>query len=338
MSSNTFIYVAKGIGLSDRKDPRTGKRRKPQSLLIAARHNLREIQSENGAATGRIDASKIRMNEILAGPNKASEVQAASDQLFKAAGINQAKLRKDHSQASEHMLSLSSGQDERGFFSLVLDCFKSIYGSESILSAVVHRDEAQPHVHILVSPISGGINKGSTLHNHAALKENKTRLAATVQTIGFKPTLMVKRQQISSKAAAVLAHLEHIQHPMLFDSLWPAMAATINQTPHYLFEHFKLNTLATPEASSQERLRKPRDKSTALIKSEHDLCNDSERYIGITPALYVGLKKTTSKTRNLPSVGIGIQMLPTEPQFSRERDADLRPESFDCDTGEFKQS
>ena len=159
-----------------------------------------------------------------------------------------------------------------------------------------------------------------------------------MQTIGFKPILMVKRQQISSKAAAVLAHLEHIQHTMLFDSIWPAMAATINQTPHYLIEHFKLNNLATPEASSQERLRKPRDKSTASIKSEHHLCIDSERYIGITPDLYVGLNKTTSKTRNLTCVGIGIQMLPTEPQFSRERDADLRPESFDCETGEFKQS
>jgi len=329
MSSDTYIYLAKGIGLSTRKDPRTGKRRKPQTLLIAARHNLREIQAENGAGGRKIDISKIRLNEILEGPKKASEVQAAADRMFKMAGIDQAKLRRDHSQASEHVLSLSDGQSERGFFPLVVDCFRDIYGPESILSAVIHRDEAQPHIHILVSPISGGINKGSSLHNQAALKSNRDKLAATVQKIGFKPPLIVKKQNIPEKAVVVLAHLEHIQHPIIFDSLWPALVATINQNPHHLFEYFKLDNIATPNATSQERLRTQTPKHKASIKRKQRTFIENVRNIGID--------RTESKTRYLPRVGIGTPILSPESEFNRLRDVDLNPESFDCETGEFNQ-
>jgi hypothetical protein len=163
--ANTYIYAVKSIGLSERKDPVSGKKRKPQSLLTAARHNLREIEAENGADCGKVDPTRIHLNEVLAGPDKASEVESLNHQLFAAAGIDRAKLRKDHAQASEHVISLEAGQDERGFFSLMVALFKRVYRAENILSATVHRDQKQAHIHILISPISGGSYQGGKLHD-----------------------------------------------------------------------------------------------------------------------------------------------------------------------------
>lgn len=234
---NTYIYEVKGISLSERKDPHTGIKRKPQTLLMAARHNLREIQAENGADYGKLDPTRTHLNVLLAGPDKASEVVIQNNRLFKTASKDPAKQRKDYVQASEHVLSLAPGQDERGFFSVMVDCFKGIYGADNILSATVHRDQEQPHIHILVSPISGGSYQGGKLHNNIQTNLNKARIAQAAKPIGFAPPLTwrVKKHQTSQKMASVIAFFEHHQHPILNDPAWPAWLKTISNDPNPLF-------------------------------------------------------------------------------------------------------
>lgn len=345
---NTYIYEVKGISLSERKDPHTGKKRKPQTLLMAARHNLREIQAENGADYGKLDPTKTHLNAVLAGPEKASDVVNRNLQLFAGAGKDPEKLRKDHVQASEHVLSLAPGQEERGVFNLIVECFKGIYGAENILSATVHRDQEQPHIHILVSPIEGGKYHGGKLHNNIQTNLNKEQIARAVKPIGFAPpaTWRVKKHQINEKEAAVIAHLEHLHHPVLNDPAWSAWLKMIGNDPNPLFDFYKLNSESTPKTMSQDRLRKP-----------------------------IGIAVTAPKTRNLPSVGIGQQQRSNTPaapaiqhprvihcgqikksvltdeatqrspapeekancieQIIRVRDSDLIPENYDPETGEF---
>jgi hypothetical protein len=322
---DTYIYEVKGISLSERKDPHTGKKRKPQTLLMAARHNLREIQAENGADYGKLDPTKTHLNEVLAGPKKASEVVNRNLQLFARAGKNPeatgkdpSKLRKDHVQASEHVLSLSPGQEERGFFSVIVECFEGIYGAENILSATVHRDQGQPHIHILVSPIESGKYHGGKLHNNIQTNQNKAQIAKAVKPIGFAlpATWLVKKHQINEKEAAVIAHLEHHQHPVLNDPAWPAWSKMIGNDPNPLFDFYKLDSESTPKAMSQERLTKP-----------------------------IGIAVKAPKTQYLPCVGIGTLPPPKAPpapedtwsddNIIRVRDSDLDPASYDPETGEY---
>jgi hypothetical protein len=352
---NTYIYKVKGISLSERKDPHTGKKRKPQTLFMAARHNLREIQAENGADYGKLDPTKTYLNEVLAGPKKASEVVNRNLQLFAGAGKDPAapgkdpaKLRKDHVQASEHVLSLAPGQEERGFFSVIVECFEGLYGAENILSATVHRDQDQPHIHILVSPIKGGKYHGGKLHNNIQTNQNKAQIAKAVKPIGFAPpaTWRVKKHQINEKEAAVIAYLEHHQHPVLNDPAWPAWSKMIGNDPNHLFDFYKLDSESTPKTMSQERLTKS-----------------------------MGIAVKAPKTRNLPSVGIDQPQRPNTPpalahhqptginygqinklvltnevtqrasaleeksngieQIIRVRDSDLMPENYDPETGEY---
>lgn len=318
---NTYIYEVKGIGLSERKDPHTGIKRKPQTLRMAARHNLREIQAENGADYGKLDPTRTHLNELLAGPDKASDVVIMNNRLFATAGLDPVNQRKDYVQASEHILSLAPGQEERGFFSVMVECFKGIYGADNILSATVHRDQEQPHIHILVSPIKGGAYHGGKLHNNTHTNLNKVLIAQAAKPIGFTPPLTwkVKKQRINEMAASVIATLEYHQHPILNDPAWPAWLKTINNDPAPLFEFYALDTATIPKTVAQERLRIP-----------------------------IGIGAHRAKGQYLPSVDIRISPSPIAPpapapkdeshddnNIIRVRDCELYAADFDPDTGEF---
>jgi hypothetical protein len=343
--ANTYIYAVKSIGLSERKDPVSGKKRKPQSLLTAARHNLREIQAENGADYGKVDPTRIHLNEVLAGPDKASEVEGLNHQLFAAAGIDRAKLRKDHAQASEHVISLEAGQDERGFFSLMVAFFKRVYGAENILSATVHRDQKQAHIHILISPISGGSYQGGKLHDKKRTEDLKRMMAEEAKTIGFAPPSgKFRRQQTSDKAAAVIACLEHYQHPILNDAAWPAWLKTISTDPSPLFEFYQLDTVIIPKSMSQERLRKsekttlkPIAMGTATAKGPYlpsvDIGHQPTPKAPPAPA-HRSIKGTSLKAEQHEAEQPGQQAAEVE-QIERIRDCDFPADSFDPDTGEF---
>ena len=75
MSEQIKPLDAKTIGAS------TYRGRKAQTLLQAARHNLRDIQKEIGA-NSRIDASRICLNEVMAGADNPAGVAAQALSLM----------------------------------------------------------------------------------------------------------------------------------------------------------------------------------------------------------------------------------------------------------------
>jgi hypothetical protein len=153
LAADIGYYSVKSIGLS-----RIGGR-KACTLLQAARHNLREIQAEQGAR-GNIDPARTRQNRIMAGPSTATEVQAHADTVL--ASINQPKLRRDHCQAIEVVFSLPVGSriECLQYFQACLTWLRKTM-SLPILSAVVHHDEAARHMHVLLLPVSNGKHLGS---------------------------------------------------------------------------------------------------------------------------------------------------------------------------------
>ncbi len=112
-------------------------------VLVAARHNLREIQAERGADAS-IDASKSRLNVILAGPYEALKVAALGDEAVTG------KLRRDAVRAIELLIGLPSSNaiDPVRFFTESLAWVREFFLAP-VLSAVIHMDEAELHCHVL---------------------------------------------------------------------------------------------------------------------------------------------------------------------------------------------
>lgn len=130
-------------------------------VLTAARHNLREIQAELGA-DGYIDPARSCCNLRLVGPDTAAAVADLASNAMQDAGV--AKLRKDAVRAVEVVISLPEGfaVDVPAFFADALAWVRDFY-AVPVLSAVVHLDEAAPHLHVLLLPLRDGRMVGSDL-------------------------------------------------------------------------------------------------------------------------------------------------------------------------------
>lgn len=228
MAESIAHFAVKSIGLSRVNG------RKPCTLLEAARHNLREIQAEQGA-TGHIDPTRTHDNTVLHGPATAAEVCAQAEVLQAAAGINPSNLRRDHCQAIEAVFSLpqqAAVPDPADYFA---KCLAWLAGAVAlpVLSAVVHRDESATHLHVLLLPVKDGAHVGSAPIDRAALKRLRERFFAKVagpaglKHAGAKVRGMAKQWAI----AAVLRRCEMLGLPAANGPLWPYVVACIERDP-----------------------------------------------------------------------------------------------------------
>ncbi|ART49128.1 plasmid recombination protein [Acidovorax carolinensis] len=228
MAESIAHFAVKSIGLSRVNG------RKPCTLLEAARHNLREIQAEQGA-TGHIDPTRTHGNTVLHGPATAAEVCAQAEALQSAAGITPSNLRRDHCQAIEAVFSLpqqAAVADPADYFE---KCLAWLAGALSlpVLSAVVHRDESATHLHVLLLPVRDGAHVGSAPIDRAALKRLRERFFAKVagpaglQRSGAKVQGVAKQWAV----AAVLERCEALGLPAANGPLWPVLADAIKRDP-----------------------------------------------------------------------------------------------------------
>lgn len=131
-------------------------------VLVAAKHNHREILAELGGVQSGIDPSKSRLNRILRGQSTAAGVAKEARDLMSAAGVE--KLRKDALRGVEVVFSLptESSVDANAFFEHAVQWAEQWF-AVPILSAVVHNDEAAPHCHVILLPLVDGAMRGSAL-------------------------------------------------------------------------------------------------------------------------------------------------------------------------------
>jgi len=142
------------------------KKIKGRALLGALRHNLREIASTVHEHRHAIDSSKSCDNVILRGARTSAEVKSLHDQLKEKNAIK--RLRHDHVAAVEVVVSAPSSYPEPvKYFEAAVAFFERFWG-QPVLSAVVHFDQPNPHVHVLVSPFANGRLIGSSLIGYKA--------------------------------------------------------------------------------------------------------------------------------------------------------------------------
>jgi hypothetical protein len=225
MAESVAYFSVKTIGMS------ACGNRKPQTLMSAARHNLREIQAEHGADS-HIDASRIKDNVALFGPRTAKEVQAEAGALL--ALVDTTRLKRDHVQAVEAVFSLPSGSSvaPSEYFDRCLAWITSAMPMP-VLLATAHHDEAEPHMHVLMLPTKDGKHIGGALIDRAklrALREsffNMVAGPAGLKRQGAKMAGTVKRLAV----AAVLKTCEAQGVPQMLGALWPVLKGAIERDP-----------------------------------------------------------------------------------------------------------
>lgn len=224
MNSELFFAI-KTIGLSTRM------KRKPQTLLQADRHNLREDQKERGSR-GHIDPTRSHLNQRIAGPALSADVVARALARMTEAGQN--PIRRDYTQAYELLFSLPAGTtiDTAIYFGQCLKWAVSQFALDNILSADEHHDEAAPHLHILVLPMTGAHYLGSKLIDRARLANLRDSFAELALMFGLKePARRLHGARKEMAARMVLAHLQTTQDAILMSALWATHKQDIERNP-----------------------------------------------------------------------------------------------------------
>lgn len=225
MAESIAHFAVKSIGMSRVNG------RKPCTLLEAARHNLREIQAEQGAK-GHIDSKRTRHNCIIAGPASSREVQALANSLL--ANVDTSKLKRDHCQAIEAVFSLPSGSpiDPANYFAQCSD-WLARETLLTVLSAVVHHDEAAAHLHVLLLPVKEGRHVGGAPIARPELKRLRDSYFGKVAgPAGLKRDSAKVRGIVKQWAvAAVLRECEAMGLPHANGPLWAVLVAAIERDP-----------------------------------------------------------------------------------------------------------
>lgn len=248
--TTSLVFRAKSIGLS------TKGGRNPVPLLQAARHNLRQAQEERGSRAN-VNPALTLNNQVLAGPSKAEVVVVNADCLKEKYVVSKKKLRKDHVQALEFVISLpiTSSIDAQQYFPAALAWFNKCFGSEMVLSAVVHHDEAAPHMHVLILPVADGIYKGGAPIDKIHLPK---LIKLYGQEVGKRFGLRLERKlrwtsgERIIAAQMVLKYVNERSDPILASQLWQPVLDDIKRSPE---TYFGTLGLEMPQQKAAKRMR-----------------------------------------------------------------------------------
>lgn len=340
----------------------TYRGRKAQTLLQAARHNLRDIQKELGA-NSHIDATRIGLNEVIAGPGTPTGVAALALELMAGAGVEVGKLRKDHTQAHELLFTLpaDSTVNTQAYFKHCHAWAVDQFGRDNILSAVIHRDESAPHMHVLIVPMDGGRYVGTSLIDRAKLAKLRAGFATDVAPVfGLRVTPPLTGAARAKVIEVIYGRLQSTHDPILNSALWltvkadiarnPASyAARMGIVPEYTLpgndggKEFKRIALSSGKGGKTERREKPQGFGNGQsdgVPKPQGFENDPEKHrnppcVGLTP------KPTHSPApkaaQHLPNE-IDVAHLDDEQfieQITRHHDCDQAPDRYDSVTGDF---
>ena len=131
-------------------------------VLVALKHNKRELQAERGSPL-HIDATRTSLNYCLASDSTPQEIATHAKVQMLKAGIE--TPRKNGVMAVEVLFSLPIERhhlDTEPFFKDCLAWLNKTFEGE-LLSFDVHLDESAPHAHALILPLIDGKMQGNKL-------------------------------------------------------------------------------------------------------------------------------------------------------------------------------
>lgn len=204
------------------------EKRKSGAIGNLCRHHERSKQRYE--SNPDIDINQSHQNYHIVRPK-----QNYRDSIFARIGEAGCRVRKDSVlfidtliTASPEFFTAHSQGDERRYFEQAVEFLKQEIGAENIVSAVVHRDEANPHMHICFVPITpdgrlsakdiiGNRNKliewQDKFHEHMSqtFPELQRGEPAAETKRKHMPTRIYKQAvQLDQEMALIKSELEHI--------------------------------------------------------------------------------------------------------------------------------
>ena len=156
---------------------------------VCLAHNLRQ-GNEDHRHRSRIDPYRTVFNEVLRGSGRADVAADIARNVLDEHGIR--PRRSDAIMAIELVMQPPVGADNPAFWTECLAWADSRY--EYIVSATVHRDQARPHMHILVLAVADGRFAGNTMTAGVNRFVNQRRnfMSHMRETLGLRPDRKVK--------------------------------------------------------------------------------------------------------------------------------------------------
>ena len=211
-----------------RYDSVTGK----NGVLVALKHNKRELQAERGA-DAHIDVTRTPLNYCLAGDSTPSAISTHAKVQMVKAGID--TPRKNGVMAVEVIFSLPIDrhqQDTKPFFADCLAWVKKAYPAE-LLSFDVHLDESAPHAHAIILPLIDGKMQGDRLKGDRANVKRLQNLFHAEVAVHYglsKPNY--KRLSANDKQSIERQVLTRLQgDSVLKSSVWACVRDAIHKDP-----------------------------------------------------------------------------------------------------------
>lgn len=174
------------FGLKTLNTKRVKRAKAPETvLLVCLRHNLRK-DNEGHRHRSLINASRTRLNEVLVGPSNPSAGAELAQNILDELGLPPPP-RIDTIMGVELVFQPPDGWDERSFYDGCLAWVRGRY--EHVLSAVVHRDQKRPHMHVLALPITEQRRTGAEMTSGAnRLQAQRSDFMASMrEAFGLRP-------------------------------------------------------------------------------------------------------------------------------------------------------
>lgn len=206
------------------------------TLAMAEAHNRRKIPVEL-SSFAHIDPSKSALNQELIAFRGVSLEDAVLSTLHDR-GVDpnsRNNKRKDKGFAIEWIFSVTLGY-EGDHLSLYNDCLSwlaAYYPDCPLVHAVIHYDENEPHMHVIMIPIRGKSLPASDILSFKG--GARTRNSNLYAAIGKKHGLTLKtslKGAIKKRAAeAVIDVFEKRNAPSFMGKSWPALKSAIRNSP-----------------------------------------------------------------------------------------------------------
>jgi Plasmid recombination enzyme len=215
------------------------------TIKNAIAHNRRTTQAAYGARSN-IDATHSHMNYCLEGDASPSAIVAKV-----IGGMIEHKARKNAPHAVEVLISLPANWsgDAKAVFMDSIPYLKEKLGADNFLSADVHLDEANPHMHVLFMPLEHCEKKGRLVWRSTLNKRTRELYDGFFSEVGAKHGLdrpiKLTPQMRSVLALAVIDIMNRSGDPAIKSKGWDAnkMSIKANPKPYAVLFGINLKTL-----------------------------------------------------------------------------------------------
>ena len=204
-----------------------GRIKSPEILRDALKHNLRLIERETEIES-HINPARTNLNKVLAGEINPVKITRDTVELVKQSTGK--KLRANGVFAVEVIVSLpvNIAIDTDAFFEQTLEWIRDYYACP-VLSAVIHHDEANPHMHVLLLPLRDGRMTGASVVGYkpdwAIMQKNHhMEVGSLFGLVHVESVPRFKRFAAAKKIVACLQeHPSWISHPSIEAALLSAI-------------------------------------------------------------------------------------------------------------------